>query len=135
MSPHGDLAYHMRVCISPQIGCWWCRFNKLAMLELYSNRLNGSLPDEWQTMQPDYIDLHNNTLQACLLHSSLQHVWTRNKNYLKHAPGSQCMPGRWAVDEFLIDCVAAAHLAGLHRGQERGRHTYQRSDLCAHNTC
>ena len=44
------------------------------MLELYSNRLNGSLPDEWQTMQPDYIDLRNNTLQACPLHSALQQV-------------------------------------------------------------
>ena len=36
----------------------------MCLLYRYNNKLQGTLPEEWRTMQPTLIDLHGNQLQV-----------------------------------------------------------------------
>ena len=36
----------------------------MRVLHRYGNKLQGTLPDEWHTMQPTLMDLHGNQLQV-----------------------------------------------------------------------
>ena len=40
------------------------RATGICCLHRYNNKLQGTLPDEWHTMQPTLIDLHGNQLQV-----------------------------------------------------------------------